>query len=321
MTAKNYLISAIVSVYNCERFIEGCLYDLEQQTIADKLEIVVVNSGSQQNEEPIIKKFQEKHDNIVYIKTENRETLYEAWNRGIKAASGKYITNANSDDRHRKDAFEMMIKVLEHENIIDVVYADSLMTEIENETFENNTSSGYLNWPEFDRYELLHSCFIGPQPMWRKRLHEEFGYFDGSLVVAGDYEFWLRIAERSKFKHIKEYLGLYLKASNSVEHRNPELHILEKDKIINKYMLRIAHNKKLVNQLKKSRSTEFYDLGYGYFKKNLFLSARGAFIRSIGYSWFNFKSYQGLIACCLSPGMFQALKKIKRIVIRYKPGN
>ena len=41
-----YLVSAIVSTYNAEKFIRGCLEDLENQTIADRLEIVVVNSGS-----------------------------------------------------------------------------------------------------------------------------------------------------------------------------------------------------------------------------------------------------------------------------------
>ena len=43
--------------------------------MADKLEIIVVNSGSEQNEESIVKEFQEKYSNIVYIKTE-REGLY-----------------------------------------------------------------------------------------------------------------------------------------------------------------------------------------------------------------------------------------------------
>ena len=43
---NRYLVSAIVSTYNSEKFIRGCLEDLENQTIADKLEIIVVNSGS-----------------------------------------------------------------------------------------------------------------------------------------------------------------------------------------------------------------------------------------------------------------------------------
>ncbi len=30
---------------------------------------------------------------------EARETLYQAWNRGIKQARGRYLTNANTDDR------------------------------------------------------------------------------------------------------------------------------------------------------------------------------------------------------------------------------
>ena len=107
-----YLVSAIVSTYNSEKHIRGCLEDLENQTIADRLEIVVVNSGSQQNEEAIVKEFQKKYNNIKYIKTERRETIYKAWNRAIKAASGEYITNANTDDRRRQDALEIMAKAL-----------------------------------------------------------------------------------------------------------------------------------------------------------------------------------------------------------------
>lgn len=313
LAQKDYIVSAIVSAYNCERFIAGCLEDLERQTIADRLEIVVVNSGSQENEETIIKKFQEKFDNIVYIKTENRETIYKAWNRGIKSASGKYITNANTDDRHRKDAFEIMVNELESDRNIDLVYADDIVTETENETFEHHTPTGCLNWPEFDQYQLLCKSFIGPHPMWLKRLHERFGYFDESLKVAGDYEFWVRISEICKFKHIKEYLGLYLRSPNSVEHRNTEITILETDRVRSKYMARVSHDEKLLEAINKSRSENQFILGCIYFKKGVFPSARKAFLRSISYNWCNLRSYQGLIACYLPPEIVQSLKKIKRL--------
>ncbi|GAI52690.1 unnamed protein product, partial [marine sediment metagenome] len=121
--SEKYLVSAIVSTYNSERFIRGCIEDLEGQTINDKLEIIVVNSGSEQNEEAIVKELQKKYSNIKYIKNELRETVYAAWNRGLKAASGKYITNANTDDRHRKNAFEVMVNVLEALPEIALVYA------------------------------------------------------------------------------------------------------------------------------------------------------------------------------------------------------
>ncbi|MDP3014356.1 MAG: glycosyltransferase, partial [Candidatus Subteraquimicrobiales bacterium] len=233
---EKYLISAIVSCYNSERFIRGCLEDLEAQTIADKLEIIVVNSSSEQNEEAIVKEFQQKYSNIKYIKTEQRETVYQAWNRGIKVASGKYITNANTDDCHRCDALERMVEALEAQPDIALVYADLIITQTENETFEKCTHVGSYRWFDWDRRHLLEKgCFIGPQPMWRRNLHDEYGYFDEALVTSGDYEFWLRISQTNDFLHVPVMLGLYLKSPTSIEHRNRERQATENAQILSTY--------------------------------------------------------------------------------------
>ena len=236
IVSKEYFVSAIVSTYNSERFIRGCLEDLENQTIADRLEIIVVNSGSEHNEDKIIKEFQEKYSNIKYIKTDKRETVYAAWNRGIKATTGKYITNANTDDRHRKDAFEVMINILETHPETALVYADIIITETENETFESCTPVGYFNWMNWKREDLLNKgCFMGPQPMWRRDVHDEYGYFDDSFVTSGDYEFWLRISQTNIFLHLPVRLGLYLRSPGSIEHSNREKQQEENDKIFKMY--------------------------------------------------------------------------------------
>ncbi|MBN1850776.1 MAG: glycosyltransferase [Deltaproteobacteria bacterium] len=215
------LVSAIVSTYNSEKYIKGCLEDLEAQTIARRLEIIVVDSASQQNERAIVKEFQRKYDNIVYIRTDKRESVYEAWNRGIKASRGIYITNANTDDRHRKDAFERMADVLDTRTDIALVYADVIITKHENETFERCTPFDVYYWLDWDRRFLLEKgSFIGPQPMWRRTLHDEYGYFDGSLKTSGDYEFWLRISQTNDFLRIPILLGLYLESPDSIEHRH-----------------------------------------------------------------------------------------------------
>ncbi|MBW1740042.1 MAG: glycosyltransferase [Deltaproteobacteria bacterium] len=237
------LVSAIVSTYNSERFIHGCLEDLEAQTIADKLEIIVVNSGSEQNEEAIVKEFQKKYSNIKYIKTEQRETVYAAWNRGIKAASGKYITNANTDDRHRKDAFEVMVNTLEAHPEISLVYADVIITETENEIFEKCTPVGFYRWHDWDRNVFLEKgCFMGPQPMWRRSLHDEYGYFDDSFVTSGDYEFWLRISQTNNFLHIPIFLGLYLNSPNGIENSNRKRQTIENAQILSMYRQSSANN-------------------------------------------------------------------------------
>jgi glycosyltransferase involved in cell wall biosynthesis len=125
-----YLVSAIVSTYNAQDFLSGCLDDLEQQTIADRLEVIVVNSGSQQDEEAIVRRYQQKYHNIVYIKTEQREGIYSAWNRAVKVARGQFLTNANTDDRHRPDALEIMAKTLQANPDAALVYGDGVLRRV-----------------------------------------------------------------------------------------------------------------------------------------------------------------------------------------------
>ncbi len=218
---KTPLVSAIVSTYKSLRFIRQCLEDLERQTIADQLEIIVVDSHSPQDERAIVEEFQQRFANIVYIRTQERETVYGAWNRGVRAARGKYVTNANTDDRHRIDAFEILSRTLEEHPDVTLAYADCLITTVENETLETTQATRRFQWLEFNAKELyVRGCFCGPQPMWRRDAHQEHGYFDAAMVSAGDYEFWLRLAQTRKFLHVPEVLGLYLESPTSVEHAN-----------------------------------------------------------------------------------------------------
>jgi len=211
-----YIISAIVSTYNAERLIRGCLEDLEAQTIADRLEVIVIDAASEENEHAIVKEYQKKYDNIRYYRLEKRETVYQAWNRGIKLAHGKYITNANTDDRHRRDALEKLVDILERDPRVAISYGDCVVTDTENECFENCTPVGRLRMPDFSRNNLLASCIVGPQPVWRRSLHEELGYFDEEYRCGADYEFWLRISEKHNLIHVRDFLGLYLANKNGV---------------------------------------------------------------------------------------------------------
>ncbi|TET69782.1 MAG: glycosyltransferase, partial [Candidatus Aminicenantes bacterium] len=230
-----YLVSAIVSTYNSEKFIRGCLHDLENQTIADKLEIIVVNSGSQENEEAIVHEYQQKHNNIVYIKTEQREGIYAAWNRAIKVARGTFLTNANTDDRHREDALEIMAETLLANPDVALVYGDQICTDTPNGTFANHHAIEMARRAEYSHERLLFGCCVGSQPMWRKSLHTELGYFDDTLTCAGDWDFWLRISisSRYKFKHIPEFLGLYYYNENGIEHGR-KIHSLYERYIVGK---------------------------------------------------------------------------------------
>ncbi len=220
--AIQYKVTAIVSVYKAERFLRACLEDLVQQTIFSDTEVIIIDACSPENEQAIALEFSAKYPNIQYVRTPVRETLYAAWNRGIRMAKGEYITNANADDRHAPNAFERLASELDARKDVALVYADCRVTSEENALFATAPIKRFLHWSDYDHISLLCRCEIGPQPMWRRSVHDDVGFFDESYTVAGDYDMWLRISERYSLYHVQEELGLYLEYDNNLETQNPQ---------------------------------------------------------------------------------------------------
>ena len=198
-------VSAIISTYNAANLIRGCLEDLLNQTLYEKgdLEIVVIDSGSLENEGEIVLEFQKEKTRIEYLRTEARESIYQAWNRGIRMAKGRYLTNANTDDRHDFDSLEKLALALDDDDEAVIAYGDSRMTGPCEEQFQK---SDFPNREFFAPSLLLHNLF-GYQPMWKASLHTTIGDFNEDLKKAADYDFGLRAAKAGKAIYVKEAFG------------------------------------------------------------------------------------------------------------------
>ena len=188
VTAR-FKVSAIVSAYKAEKFLPHCLRDLTGQTLYQKgeLEIIVIDSGSTQNEEGIVREFQQAHPDIVYLRTE-RETLYAAWNRGVEMARGQFITNANVDDAHRPDALEKLAAALEANPDADLAYNHVAWTPVENDSFPSPTIQRTVVVPAYHPALALFYCFTGCHQFWRRSAFEKIGLFNPSFTAVGDYE-------------------------------------------------------------------------------------------------------------------------------------
>lgn len=235
------LVSAIISTYNSESFIRGRIENLLHQTISDQLEIIIVNSGSEENEAEIIKEFLEKYHQITYIETEQRETVYKAWNRGIRIAKGKYITNTNTDDRLREDALEILAYTLDKNPDKALVYADQYITNVPNQNFDDVISKKTFSRIDYSRFKLYSGYIAGPQSMWRSSLHfKDNIWFNEELEVSGDYDFVCKVAEKYNFLRVRGILGVYYKAddNSNKEFRNYEETHKESFEVREKYLRR-----------------------------------------------------------------------------------
>lgn len=112
------LVSIIIPVYNGEKYIESALNSCISQTYLD-IEVLVINDGSTDNTEQIVRSYQKKYNNIILINQQNRG-VSAARNRGLENASGEWITFLDADDEIFPVAIERLVEIAE-KNSADIV--------------------------------------------------------------------------------------------------------------------------------------------------------------------------------------------------------
>ena len=102
------LISIIVPVFNVEEFLDQCLETLINQTYRN-LEILVINDGSTDRSEQIIRRYAELDQRIKFIDKKN-SGYGDTCNQGILMCSGQFISIVEPDDYVSKQFVETLLK-------------------------------------------------------------------------------------------------------------------------------------------------------------------------------------------------------------------
>ncbi len=136
-------LSVIIPVYNTKNYIEKCLNSLINQTFKD-IELIIVNDGSSDDSNTIIKQFITKHpnENIKYYEKENGG-LSDARNYGVAKATGKYISFVDSDDWISKNLYKNLEKYMD--NNIDLIKFKMITVD------ENGKEIEKLDGPVFEK--------------------------------------------------------------------------------------------------------------------------------------------------------------------------
>ncbi len=110
----NPLVSVIIPAYNHERFVGSAIDSVLNQT-CDDFELIIVNDGSTDNTEAVIKGYEDSR--IRYYYQENQDA-FNTINRGLSLATGNYISILNSDDVYTTDRLEKLINVCDGEKAV-----------------------------------------------------------------------------------------------------------------------------------------------------------------------------------------------------------
>lgn len=198
----------ITCTINSEKFIKKNLNSVKNQTYKD-FEQIIIDGKSSDKTIQIVKSFQ-KDNPCIKPYFYPPKGISDAFNKGIKHSQGKYIMFLNSDDSlYDKNVLKNVKEFLTKNPKSDWIYGKINVIE------ENGKSVGIfpsrkifqISW----KYLLKFINFIPHQAVFmRREVFEKFGKFDVSLETNMDYDFWLRIADKTKWIFYDKLISNYM---------------------------------------------------------------------------------------------------------------
>lgn len=224
-------ISIVTVCRNSEKTIEKTIKSVLSQTY-QTFEYIIVDGASTDGTLNIVNKYKDKISKII---SEPDLGIYDAMNKGIKAATGDYILFLNSDDELNDNL------VFKHANHIGNVYKpDLIYGDICFINSENNTE----NIQKFDKFNMVYlfkNTPSQPSTFYKRDLFNSIGLFSTEFKIVADHEWFLRLFLKNNLgRKIKRFyfpmtITKFYSGGISTSKKNDEAINIERSKMFSMY--------------------------------------------------------------------------------------
>ncbi|MBK5936112.1 MULTISPECIES: glycosyltransferase family 2 protein [Halorhodospira] len=236
MTPSVPRVSVVMPARNCSPFIAEAIDSVLSQE-EDSLEVLVVDDGSTDETAAIAASYGEPVRVLHTSKPGSGAAA--ARNVGLRAAAGECIAFLDGDDVWLPGKLAWQQRVLADHLSVELVCARGARWEVE------DAAAGWRPCiPPMQELRYYPSGWLYTwlllRPAWvwtstvmlRRSLFERVGYFDETLRLGQDYDYWLRCSRETPIRRIAHVMALYRQhpgnATRTPRARNFELEILER---------------------------------------------------------------------------------------------
>ena len=213
-------VSIITIAYNSSKTIAKTLRSVLDQK-ANNIEHIIIDGKSSDNTLEICKKF----SHISKIISEKDKGVYDAFNKGLKFATGEIIGFLNSDDTFYNE-----------ESLQDIINAFDSNTDCIYGNLEYINSNGVVvrKWKsKVFKVGAFKKAWMPAHPTFycRKKIYDKLGWYRSSYKIAGDFELMLRFLEKhgTNSKFIDKNLVMMLTGGISNRSINSKVRILKEE--------------------------------------------------------------------------------------------
>ena len=235
-------VTVIMSAYNAERYVGEAIKSVLDQTLKN-FELIIINDNSKDGTKKEIKKFKDKR--IKYFEHSYNKGKSHAVNFAFKITKGKYVCIFDADDIMVNYKLEVCAKILDRNPNIGLVYGSAWIID------EESSITGPLFFPSRAKRNIDDSfpdltfsmaklkkgaLFSQGSTLFRMEAIRKVGGLDEKLMVAEDWDLWIRIAEKYKmyYEPVPMYLyrinpkGLLSQALKAKTHESAKRYVIKK---------------------------------------------------------------------------------------------
>jgi len=218
-------ISVIMPAYNHEKYIGEAIESVLNQSFED-FEFVIINDGSTDRTDEVIRSYGDRR--IKYYVQENMDA-FNALNRGLSLAKGRYIAILNSDDVYHRERLSFLCDAIERHKACFLITNVSLINETSDPL--EDPSNIFVTWLNrllsvYDQTRSLEQTFLlgniavtTSNFFFSSDVMKEIGVFK-PFRYSHDYEYALRafFKYQDKFLYFRkiQYLSYRIHDNNTI---------------------------------------------------------------------------------------------------------
>lgn len=194
MFADNTSVSIVIAVYNAVDTIEACLSSCLEQDYPYK-KIIVIDGGSTDGTKEVLSAYA---DQFEYWVSEPDNGIYHAWNKALQVVTTDWVVFLGADDTWSNSiSLSRMMKMARYPSV------NFACAKVYKMPYKN--CKGYLFGEPWDYSRMKWRMTVGHTGMLHHTsLFKEYGLFDVTYRIAGDYEFLLRAGRGIRAEYLSD---------------------------------------------------------------------------------------------------------------------
>ena len=192
-------VSVIIPTYNRADILLRAIKSALEQNYGS-MEVIIVDDNSSDGTPDIVNNIPDTR--IKYIYRSKNGGVAATRNDGLRIAKGEYVAFLDSDDIWASGKIEAQLKVFDENKSVGMSYTNAdIISNNGNKLFIDKTVCSRIVYGATDRTSGIFPGVIMVTPpgswMLRRSVVNEIGFFDETMRVWEDCDYFVRIAQRS----------------------------------------------------------------------------------------------------------------------------